>query len=206
MKLHVNVHRRHIAMVIPLSSFLSYFLIIPVIPLSLAFGITNGRNGQIALYSATRTTSNNHHESITLPQYLRDKSVNQELSNIICATAMACIEISQELQRLSLPNRNNSKISDIGGKVNVQGEVQKEMDVIANEIFKSKVQESVIVMASEEEEEIISGSLWDTVYSIDQVKNDEIGSAAGGGDNQGYEIAFDPLDGSSNLDVNIPTG
>ena len=70
-----------------------------------------------------------------------------------------------------------------GGAVNVQGETQKGMDVVANDLFVSALTGHVAAMASEEEETAIAGAA-----------------------NRKYEIAFDPLDGSSNLDTNLPTG
>lgn len=163
----------------------------------------------------------------TLPQYLKEKRVDEELLNIICATATACINISQELQRLPIRNYNNNynpiqqQVDDKNEKStkrNVQGEVQKEMDVIANDIFIDKVKETVVVMTSEEEEDIIKGVLWDSFYSNDTLSDDLAVNMEGIDDDghdlldgkltskNGYEIAFDPLDGSSNLDVNVPTG
>ena len=50
------------------------------------------------------------------------------------------------------------------------------MDVLANELFVSALTGHVAAMASEEEEAVISGAA-----------------------NRKYEVAFDPLDGSSNL-------
>ena len=129
---------------------------------------------------------------ISLPQYLRQKKVDQELFKIICSTAAACIDVSQELQSLPI-QKYVQKSEDKEIKVNIQGEKQKEMDVISNEIFIDRIRDTVVVMASEEEEYVIKGELWDDFHAE---KNDYIG----------YEIAFDPLDGSSNLDVNVPTG
>jgi len=57
------------------------------------------------------------------------------------------------------------------------------MDVLANELFISALTGHVAAMAPEEEEAVIAGAA-----------------------NRKYEVAFDPLDGSSNLDTNLPTG
>jgi len=121
----------------------------------------------------------------TLPQYLHEQNVDQKLVLIICAAADACVNISTQLARLPILTDNIGKIEE-GGRmnVNVQGEVQKPMDVIANEIFITSVKEYVAALASEEEEEFVIGTCEDGTY----------------------EIAFDPLDGSSNLDVSVPTG
>lgn len=70
---------------------------------------------------------------------------------------------------------------------NVQGEEQKKLDVIANEIFVNALRSSgkVAVMVSEEDEEAIF------VESQYQGK---------------YCVVFDPLDGSSNIDCGVSIG
>ena len=103
---------------------------------------------------------------------------NPQLSHVLLAAASACEEISRQLRVLSL-----SSPAERGGSINVQGEVQKGMDVIANDVFIGALTGHVAAMASEEDEAVIQG----------------VG-------NRQYEIAFDPLDGSSNLDSNLPTG
>ena len=95
---------------------------------------------------------------MTLSQYLKSKNLDEELMNVISSSAIACIKISLELQRLPITKlMNNNNDDDNDDKMNVQGEVQKEMDVIANEIFINKVKDSVVVLASEEEEGTIIG-------------------------------------------------
>lgn len=72
---------------------------------------------------------------------------------------------------------------------NVQGEVQKALDIIANDIFIESVQQSGYVagLASEELENVIE---------VDEI-NRQHGQ---------YLMLFDPLDGSSNVNVNISVG
>jgi fructose-1,6-bisphosphatase I len=74
------------------------------------------------------------------------------------------------------------------GTENVQGEVQQKLDVIANEIVVKAMDHAgrLCAMASEEEPEII------------QIPD---GFRLGK-----YLLMFDPLDGSSNIDVNVPVG
>ncbi len=74
------------------------------------------------------------------------------------------------------------------GTANVQGEIQQKLDVISNGILVKALDHGgrLCAMASEEEEEII------TVPDKFQRGN--------------YVMLFDPLDGSSNIDVNIPVG
>jgi fructose-1,6-bisphosphatase I len=74
------------------------------------------------------------------------------------------------------------------GKTNVQGEQQQKLDVLANETIKHSFGHTgrVCVMASEEEEDVIPTT----------------GPAQPGK----YVVLFDPLDGSSNIDVNVSIG
>jgi len=124
----------------------------------------------------------------TLPQYLEQQNIDQELSEVICQAAISCIEISHHLANLPITSFLNRDMNVESCKTNVQGETQKPMDVIANGIFINNLKNSVGALASEEEVDIILGvaSSSNTTFS--------------------YEIAFDPLDGSSNLDVSVPTG
>jgi len=68
---------------------------------------------------------------------------------------------------------------------NIQGEVQKKLDVIANQLLKDMLlqEESVAAIASEEEDHAVPGNP----------------------DGQ-FIVAFDPLDGSSNTDINGQIG
>ncbi|MFT6787854.1 MAG: fructose-1,6-bisphosphatase I [Pseudoalteromonas rhizosphaerae] len=68
---------------------------------------------------------------------------------------------------------------------NIQGEVQKKLDVIANQLLKDMLLEEgcVAAVASEEEDHAVPGN------------------PAGK-----YIVAFDPLDGSSNIDINGQIG
>jgi fructose-1,6-bisphosphatase I len=74
------------------------------------------------------------------------------------------------------------------GSTNIQGEQQQKLDVIANDVIKQAVTPTglVCVMASEEEEEPIPVP-------------ERNGTAK-------YVLLYDPLDGSSNIDVNVSIG
>lgn len=74
------------------------------------------------------------------------------------------------------------------GEVNVQGEVQQKLDVYANQVLMNclGVRSSVGILASEENEDPI----------VLQANNG----------NAKYAVVFDPLDGSSNIDVNVGVG
>lgn len=82
-------------------------------------------------------------------------------------------------------------LSDILGSdkvVNVQGEVQQKLDVYSNQVLIHclGLRESIGVLASEENEEPL------LVHK--------------GSENATYAVVFDPLDGSSNIDVNVSVG
>jgi len=83
------------------------------------------------------------------------------------------------------------------GEVNIQGEDQKKLDVISNDVLKRALRFTgkLGVLASEEE---------DTPVDImpENAKSNEIVIDEG----ERYVAVFDPLDGSSNVDAGIPTG
>lgn len=97
--------------------------------------------------------------------------------------ASACKAISHEVNRGGLAGNLGT-----AGSENVQGEVQKKLDVITNDIFIRSLSWTghLAGMASEESDKIIS--------------------IPRGYQRGKYLIAFDPLDGSSNIDVNISVG
>jgi fructose-1,6-bisphosphatase I len=101
------------------------------------------------------------------------------LSGITLATKM----IQAKVRRAGLTD-----ILGAQGMVNIQGEEQQKLDVYANRALLHclGLRESVGVLASEENEEPIT-----------------LRSRSG---NARYAIVFDPLDGSSNIDVNAPVG
>jgi fructose-1,6-bisphosphatase I len=87
---------------------------------------------------------------------------------------------------------NKAGLSDVLGEVgsrNVQGEDQKKLDVFANQKFISALQGSseCCGIASEENEDII-------IFDDDLARDGK------------YVVAMDPLDGSSNIEVNVSIG
>jgi len=106
-----------------------------------------------------------------------------ELSGLLYDLALAAKMIANKVRSAGL--------ADILGAtedINVQGETQQKLDVIANEIIVKAVDHSgrLCAMASEEEPDIIQIP-----------ENFKCGK---------YCLLFDPLDGSSNIDVNVPVG
>ena len=117
---------------------------------------------------------------IDLPQYLADATVAPELQSIILGLANVSADISKALAKGALAG-----ILGAAGAENVQGEDQKKLDVIANDMIKEALAALPAVrgLASEEETDVVpchtSGS---------------------------YLVTFDPLDGSSNIDINSMVG
>ena len=91
-----------------------------------------------------------------------------------------------------------------GGSINIQGEEQKKLDIISNDIMKDALKWSgqLATLASEEEDTPVGievsaeeADFWG--WGSDSVILDNTGR---------YVAVFDPLDGSSNVDAGIPVG
>ncbi|MCH2056846.1 MAG: class 1 fructose-bisphosphatase [Thalassotalea sp.] len=111
---------------------------------------------------------------------LRNDDVPLDLISLIKTILAATKEISFRVSQAQLSGLMGSTLDE-----NIQGEVQKKLDVVANELFKDIVLESGFVKAISSEEEDTS------------VPGDEDGK---------FLVSFDPLDGSSNIDINSLIG
>eukprot|EP00523_Entomoneis_sp_CCMP467_P003565 CAMPEP_0168742680 /NCGR_PEP_ID=MMETSP0724-20121128/13161_1 /TAXON_ID=265536 /ORGANISM="Amphiprora sp., Strain CCMP467" /LENGTH=359 /DNA_ID=CAMNT_0008790237 /DNA_START=34 /DNA_END=1109 /DNA_ORIENTATION=- len=112
-----------------------------------------------------------------------------ELTTLFGAVETACKAIANLVRRSQLPS---SETLGLEGEVNVQGEDQKKLDVITNDLLKRALRFTgrLGVLASEEEDEPVD--LGEKEVLIDEGER--------------YVAVFDPLDGSSNVDAGIPTG
>ena len=108
--------------------------------------------------------------------------LSYDLIELIHEVSITCKEIAATVSRGEL-----SGVLGVAGSENVQGETQKELDIITNDIMADHMSVSGLVagMGSEEVDDPI------------------IVPAAERGE---YLLMFDPLDGSSNIDVNISVG
>ncbi len=108
-----------------------------------------------------------------------------ELSRLINSIRLAAKVVNHEVNKAGLVD-----ILGAAGETNVQGEDQQKLDVYANEIFIKTLTNREIVcgIASEEEDDFI------TITGRNK-KNDNK-----------YIVLMDPLDGSSNIDVNVSVG
>jgi fructose-1,6-bisphosphatase I len=108
-----------------------------------------------------------------------------ELSRIFNSIKLAAKVVSYKVNKAGLVD-----ITGAVGEKNIQGEDQQKLDVYANEIFIQTLinREIVCGIASEENDDFI------TVQGSDNSNNNK------------YVVLMDPLDGSSNIDVNVSLG
>lgn len=108
-----------------------------------------------------------------------------ELSRLLNSLRLAAKVVNHEVNKAGLVD-----ITGASGATNIQGEHQQKLDVLAHETFihTLKNREIVCGIASEEEEDFIR------VNSFDKQHQNK------------YIVLIDPLDGSSNIDVNVPVG
>ncbi len=108
-----------------------------------------------------------------------------ELSRLINSIRLAGKVVNHEVNKAGLVD-----ILGTAGDTNIQGEEQQKLDVFANEAFIKTLTNREIVcgIASEEEDDFI------TIEGGNK-KNDNK-----------YVVLIDPLDGSSNIDVNVSVG
>ncbi|MEE9319418.1 MAG: class 1 fructose-bisphosphatase [Granulosicoccus sp.] len=124
----------------------------------------------------------------TLTQYIIEQGRQQEVSRgaftaLLNDVATACKRLSRLVRGGEL-----SGVLGAAGQENVQGEQQKKLDIIANDVFIECMERSGLLAGVASEE-------MDHHYPIPSqyVRGD-------------YLLTFDPLDGSSNIDVNGATG
>ena len=138
------------------------------------------RNRKVVRHTATSVVTI---ERFIIEQEKLHPEATGELSGLLYDLGLAAKMIANKVRSAGL--------ADILGATdleNVQGETQQKLDVLANEIIVKAVDHGgrLCAMASEEEPGI-----------IDIPPNFRCGK---------YCLLFDPLDGSSNIDVNVPVG
>ncbi|RZP16985.1 MAG: class 1 fructose-bisphosphatase [Flavobacteriales bacterium] len=106
-----------------------------------------------------------------------------ELTRLINSIRLAGKIVNHEVNKAGLVD-----ILGTAGEENIQGEDQQKLDVYANEVFiKNLVNREIVCgIASEEEDDFIS--------------------IQGNNNENKYVVLIDPLDGSSNIDVNVSVG
>jgi fructose-1,6-bisphosphatase I len=108
-----------------------------------------------------------------------------ELSRILSAIRLASKIVNQQINKAGLAKH----ILGAAGSDNIQGEAQQKLDVFADEHFMRSLEARGVVcgIASEENDDFVAF-------------NNEINN------NGKYVVLIDPLDGSSNIDVNVSVG
>lgn len=126
---------------------------------------------------------------ITLEEFIISRQndfpfASGELSRLLSAISLASKVVNREVNKAGLVD-----ITGAAGNENVQGEEQQKLDVYADEVFQKALEArgEVCGIASEEQE--------DFVYFNSEVARDG-----------NYVVLMDPLDGSSNIDVNVSIG
>ncbi|GAA0174704.1 carbohydrate phosphatase [Lithospermum erythrorhizon] len=109
-------------------------------------------------------------------------NIDAELTSVLCSISLACKQIASLLQRSSIINLTGAQ-----GTVNIQGEDQKKLDVISNELFCNCLRTNgrTGIIASEEE---------DVPVAVEETYSGN------------YIVVFDPIDGSANIDTSLTTG
>ncbi|MCH4246424.1 MAG: class 1 fructose-bisphosphatase [Acinetobacter populi] len=120
--------------------------------------------------------------NVSLSQFLEQQSTHltKNLSQVITTIATTCQAIDAALQKGALAGILGSAEHE-----NVQGETQKKLDVISNDMLVEALQNDPAVAALASEE------------------LDDLTPANASGQ---YLVLFDPLDGSSNIDINMCVG
>ena len=115
-----------------------------------------------------------------LPEHLRRHNLPPELGETAATVVSACVQIGRLVRLGALAG-----VLGTAGSGNVQGEEQKKLDVLANDLLINALRQNpqVAGLASEEEDSFVACH-----------------------ENGRYLVLFDPLDGSSNIDVNISVG
>lgn len=116
----------------------------------------------------------------TLTDYLAQHSQSANINHVIGDISRVAIQINRLLRQGALAD-----IQGEAGNQNVQGEEQKKLDVIANDLLMDALTQNTACagVASEEMDNAVAAN-------------------AGGA----LLVLFDPLDGSSNIDINMPVG
>lgn len=116
------------------------------------------------------------HQLLVAPQ------AKGKLNLLLTSIAVSCKFVAQAVRKAGVAG-----ILGMAGASNVQGEQQKKLDVIANDVFVNLLKKSgqCCVLVSEEEEE--------PIFVEEKFRGE-------------YAVVFDPLDGSSNIDCGVSIG
>jgi len=123
-----------------------------------------------------------HANMITLSRFLIQQQGDPSIVVLMDSIALACKYTAAAVRKAGIAG-----LYGLAGNVNATGDEVKKLDLLSNEVFINALKNSkeLAIMVSEEEPEVIV---------VDEKLRGK------------YCIAFDPLDGSSNIDCNVSTG
>ncbi len=128
-------------------------------------------------------------KSITLGEFIIENQkdfpyATGELSSILSSIRLASKIVHHDINKAGLAEH----ILGAVGTENIQGEEQQKLDVYANDVFINALKNRGVIcgIASEEDDDFVAFE--------------------GESQNGNYVVAMDPLDGSSNIDVNVSVG
>lgn len=137
---------------------------------------------------------------VTLSRYMLELQKRRIVDSDLVSIINSIREASKVIAKLvgTAPLRQ-AELLGLQGEINVQGEDQKKLDVITNEVFKNALRYSgkLGTLASEEEDEPVVGTSASENLPVLSDSFTDTGR---------YVCVFDPLDGSSNVDAGIPVG
>lgn len=141
-----------------------------------------------ALMSTLSTEIERSTNPITLTRFLiaerkKYRNATGDFGMVMQSIQLACKAIANASKKAGIANLHGVAT----GQENSSGDVQKKLDVMANDVFINTLSFSggVHMMVSEENEDVIL---------VDD------------NDHSSYSVVFDPLDGSSNIDANVSVG
>lgn len=125
----------------------------------------------------------------TLGEFIVDRQAEYPGASGELSSIFACIRLATKIVHREINKAGLADIAGDAGGQNALGEHQQKLDVYANEKFKTALSARGVVcgLASEEEDDFVRF---------------EDGRNKGGK----YVVLIDPLDGSSNIDVNVSVG
>eukprot|EP00898_Chlorokybus_atmophyticus_P003356 jgi/Chlat1/4020/Chrsp26S08843 len=132
------------------------------------------------------TQKKSAYDIVSLPTWLLQQEqlgvIDGELAIVLSSITLACKQIASLVNRAGISN-----LTGLQGSANIQGEDQKKLDVVSNEVFSNCLRSSgrTGIIASEEE---------DVPVAVEESFTGK------------YIAVFDPLDGSSNIDAAVSTG
>lgn len=126
----------------------------------------------------------------TLGEFIIEKQDDFKYSSGELSRLLSAIKLAAKIVNRYVNKAGIAGISGRAGNTNVQGEDQQKLDVIANDVFIAALSQREVVcgIASEEEDDYIE---------IQPSENGHLSK---------YVVLIDPLDGSSNIDVNVSVG